>query len=131
MIALLDANVLIALTAEDHVHHDAAESWMLGWGGGVATCPVTQGALVRFVLRGGGTAAVALAVLRGLTARPDHEQWPDDLGYDRVDLRGVVGHRQVTDAYLAALARSRGARLATFDAGLAVLHADVVEPLEG
>jgi predicted nucleic acid-binding protein len=60
-----------------------------------------------------------------------HEFWPDDLGYDVVDLRGVVGHRQVPDAYLAALARSRGGRLATLDRALALLHPDVallVEP---
>ena len=31
------------------------------------------------------------------------------------------------DAYLAALARSHGGRLATFDKGMAALHADVVE----
>jgi hypothetical protein len=36
-----------------------------------------------------------------------------------------MGHRQVTDAYLAALARQQGGRLVTFDAGLAVLHPDV------
>jgi predicted nucleic acid-binding protein len=40
---------------------------------------------------------------------------------------GVIGHRQVTDAYLAALARQRGGRLATFDAGLAQLHPDVAQ----
>jgi predicted nucleic acid-binding protein len=53
-----------------------------------------------------------------LTARPEHEFWPDDLPYDASILRGVLGHRQVTDAYLVALARRRRARLATFDAGL-------------
>jgi uncharacterized protein len=44
-----------------------------------------------------------------------------------VRLDGVIGHRQVTDAYLAELARRREARLATFDKGLAALHADVAE----
>ena len=129
--ALLDANVLIALTAADHLHHDPAETWLAGWSGGLATCPVTQGALVRFVLRSGGTAGMAEQVLRGVTRRPDHEFWPDDLDHRDVDLRGVVGHRQVTDAYLAALARSRGGRLASFDRGVAALHPDVVEPLTG
>jgi len=37
----------------------------------------------------------------------------------------IHGQRQVTDAYLAALARVRSGRLATFDRGLAALHADV------
>lgn len=129
MTALLDANVLIALVAEDHVHHDLAESWLVGWSGGIATCPVTQGALVRFVLRGGGTSVTALTVLGGLTSRPDHSLWPDDLDFAGVDLRGVVGHRQVTDAYLAALARVHGGRLATLDRALTALHPDVAEPL--
>lgn len=39
----------------------------------------------------------------------------------------VIGHRQVTDAYLAQLARAQGGKLATFDQGLAKLHHDVAE----
>jgi hypothetical protein len=41
----------------------------------------------------------------------------------------VIGHRQVTDAYLAQLVRGRGGRLATFDHGLAKLHDDIAELL--
>jgi predicted nucleic acid-binding protein len=41
----------------------------------------------------------------------------------------VIGHRQVTDAYLVALARHHDGRLATFDRGLAALHDDAVELL--
>jgi predicted nucleic acid-binding protein len=40
---------------------------------------------------------------------------------------GVIGHRQVTDAYLAQLARANHGRLATFDRGLAALHTDIAE----
>lgn len=43
------------------------------------------------------------------------------------DLTHVVGHRHVTDAYLAALAASRGGRLATFDQALAASVPDLVE----
>lgn len=125
MIALLDANVLIALTETDHVHHDASESWLVSWEGPFASCPITQGALVRSLVRNGSSAADASVVVRDLRASARHESWPDDLPYDEVDLRGVMGHRQVTDAYLAALARSRGARLATFDRALAGLHPEV------
>lgn len=39
----------------------------------------------------------------------------------------MQSHRQVTDAYLAALARTHGGRLLTFDRGLAAAHADVAE----
>ena len=41
--------------------------------------------------------------------------------------RGIIGHRQVTDAYLAQLARARGSRLATFDQAMAKLHDDVAD----
>jgi len=58
---------------------------------------------------------------------PRHEFWPDDVPYTDVPVQGIVGHRQVTDAYLAQLARSRGARLATFDDAMAKLHHDVAD----
>lgn len=48
---------------------------------------------------------------------------PDSVTYAEADLEGVRGHRQVTDAYLVALAASRrGARLATLDRALAQMH---------
>src|SRR5687768_10078256 len=100
MTALLDANVLIALTVTDHVHHDVAEEWFAGTTGPFATCPLTQGALVRAWLRAGSTSADAVAVLRSVTTSDRHEFWSDDQPYTEIDLRGVVGHRQVTDAYL-------------------------------
>lgn len=40
-------------------------------------------------------------------------------------LASVRGHAGVTDAYLAALARHHGGRLATLDRRLADLHPDV------
>lgn len=129
MTVLLDANVLIAVVVTDHVHHDQAESWFAELGGPFATCPITQGALVRLLVRHGATAAHSLEVLAGVVARGEHRFWADDLGFDAISLTGVVGHRQVTDAYLAGLARHHGGRLATFDRGLAATHADVTDLL--
>ena len=129
MTDLLDANVLIALGDSEHVHHEAVEEWLVG-SPAFATCPVTQGALLRHALRRGASTTEATDVLGSVTADERHQFWPDDLGYGDVDLRGVVGHRQVTDAYLAALARVRGGRLATLDRGLALLHPDVALLLE-
>lgn len=125
MTVLLDVNVLIALTVTDHVHHDVTEDWFLETPQPFATCPLTQGALVRFLVRSGATGYEAVSVVRGLRDSDRHEFWPDDLAYDDVDMRGVVGHKQVTDTYLAGLARARGGRLATLDRALAVLHDDV------
>jgi toxin-antitoxin system PIN domain toxin len=122
---LLDANVLTALTVTDHIHHEVVEGWFVERSEPFATCPVTQGALVRLLLRNGSGARDAIEVVRGLRAADGHEFWPDELSYDAVDMRGVVGHKQVTDAYLAGLARSRSGRLATLDRALAVLHDDV------
>ena len=53
-----------------------------------------------------------------------------EFDHDAATLRGLVGHRQVTDAYLAARARTAGGRVATLDRGLAALHAEVVELID-
>lgn len=127
MTFLLDANVLIALVVEDHVHHTAAETWYAETAAAIATCPITQGSLVRLLIREGQSAQSATAVVSALMTQPRHVFWPDDAAFDAVSLTGVIGHRQVTDAYLAHLARTHDGRLATFDQGLAQLHADVAD----
>jgi predicted nucleic acid-binding protein len=65
----------------------------------------------------------ALDVLRGFTDSPHHVFWPDDFSLsDRRFPPGLLmGHRQVTDAYLIALAIRRGGRLATLDRGISAL----------
>lgn len=127
MTALLDANVLIALISTDHLHHTAAEAWLTNTSEAFATCPITQGSVIRFVIWQGNAAARAKALLAEVTADPRHVFWPDSMGYEEVLMDGVFGHAQVTDAYLAELARVNGGRLATFDRGLAGLHSDVAE----
>ena len=125
MTALLDANVLIALVVSEHVHHDAAAEWLSASDAGFATCPITQGSLVRFLVRTGQTAAAARDVISAVEGANRHEFWPDSVSFTDVEVGGVVGHRQVTDAYLAQLARSRKGQLATLDSGLAHLHSDI------
>ena len=127
MTVLLDANVLIALLVDDHVHHEAAEAWFIDMADHFATCPITQGSLMRLLVREGQSAAAAHAILDGTTADPRHEFWADDIPYTDVPTQGIVGHRQVTDAYLAQLARAHGSRLATFDQAMAKLHHDVAD----
>jgi len=124
---LLDTNVLIALVVADHVHHDAAEAWFATDTDAFATCPITQGGLIRLLIRQGQPAKAAIDLLSAVAVHSRHEFWPDDQSFDAVSVRGVIGHRQVTDAYLAHLARVRDARLATFDQGLAKLHSDVAD----
>lgn len=127
MTVLLDANVLIALLVGDHVHHAAAENWFSGTDDAFATCPVTQGSLMRLLVREGQSAGAARTLLSQALASPRHEFWPDDVAYTQVPMTGIVGHRQLTDAYLAQLARTRSARLATFDQAMARLHKDVAD----
>lgn len=115
---LLDANALIALTLTDHEHHERVASWSAGVDH-MALCPVVEGSLIRFLVRLGQSPATAKAVLDGLHASPRCEFWSDALSYRHADLGHVVGHRQVTDAYLAALAASNDAVLVTLDEALA------------
>jgi uncharacterized protein len=127
MTTLLDANLLVALVISDHVHHEPAEEWLSSGDSAFATCPMTQGSLVRLLVRDGQPVAAAKQIITAIQTNPRHELWPDSVSFVDVKLDGVVGHRQVTDAYLAQLARTHRGRLATFDRGLAQLHSDVAE----
>jgi predicted nucleic acid-binding protein len=109
------------------VHHDAAEDWFTSSGDSFATCPSTEGSLLRLLIRGGQTANDAQAILNAVQSSERHQFWPDSITCSDVPLNGVLGHRQVTDSYLAHLARVRDGRLATFDQGLAKLHTDVAD----
>jgi len=126
---LLDANVLIALVVTDHVHHDVAEEWFANCDDSFATCPITEGSLLRLLIREGQSANDAQAVLDAVKGSERHAFWPDSVSYSDVPMNGVLGHRQVTDSYLAQLARARGGQLATFDQGLAKLHTDIADLL--
>ena len=127
MVWLLDANVAVAHVHEEHEHHGRVERW-LAQVDKVATCPIIEGALVRYLVRMGASGAEIRGPLASLANRPGHEFWPDDLSYTDADLSQVIGHRQVTDAYLVSLVRCHGqdARLATLDQGLALTHPDAV-----
>lgn len=126
MRALLDVNVLIALLDANHVHHRVAMRWMernadAGW----ASCPITQNGCIRIMSQPGYPNAVPAASVAGRLAEaaalPLHEFWPDDvsiLAPGGIDWTRILGSRQVTDAYLLALAVKRKGRLVTFDKGV-------------
>ena len=128
-IHLVDANVLIALLVPDHQHHGAAESWMDGLEDAdlIASDPAVEGALTRYAVRIGHSAAQVQRTLRRVHEIARWRFWPDDLPYADSDLSTVRGHRQVTDSYLASLARHHGGRLVTFDRALAARFPDVVD----
>ena len=121
---LLDTNVLIALLWPSHQQHDLAMKWFARHRGkGWATCPFTQAGFVRIVSnpafsRDAVQPREATQVLSANTASKDHTFWADDLSFaDAVAFAGVrlMGHQQVTDAYLLGLAIIRGGILATLD----------------
>lgn len=105
MIHLLDANALIALLAADHEQHDAIEDWISQIDEfRFATCPITEGSLVRYFFLNKAKHEVGEALAQ-IYADSRHVFWPDDIDYRSVDISKLSGHRQVTDAYLAELAR--------------------------
>lgn len=127
---LLDTNLLIALLWPSHERHGLALKWFIRHRGrGWATCPVTQAGFVRIVSnpafsRDAVQPREAIHVLSANTAAKDHTFWPDELPFaDAVAFTGVrlMGHQQVTDAYLLGLAVRRGGILATLDQRIAAL----------
>ena len=127
---LLDTNVLIALLWPSHERHEVAMKWFArhrakGW----ATCPFTQAGFVRIVSnpafsRDAVQPRDAAQVLLANTAARDHVFWDDDLPFAKaVAFAGVrlMGHQQVTDAYLLGLAVHHGGMLATLDRRVSAL----------
>ena len=121
---LLDANVLIALVNRSHLHHAPARDWFAATDRRFATCPITQGSLLRHYFRDVEDASPAGAhqLIESIGTMPGHEFWADRISYASVDLNRILGHRQVTDAYLVALVQQHNAKLATLDRGLHLLH---------
>ena len=132
-VVLLDANILIALAWPQHVHHALAHRWFgrLGkraW----ATCPITQLAFVRIssnprVIDQAVSPRQAAQVLATIVNLPGHKFLSCDLtvaGLPTFTNATLVGHRQVTDAYLLDLARHHRGTLATLDRGVLELVAD-------
>ena len=66
----------------------------------------------------------AQEVLAGVRSASGCVFWPDAISYRDVDGSTIQGHRQVTDTYLATLARHHGGRLATLDTALAERRPD-------
>ena len=65
-----------------------------------------------------------MAVLSGSLAHPAHNFWTEDVSVSDALMqfgRRLLGHQQVTDAYLLALAIRKKGRLATLDDSLSAL----------
>jgi toxin-antitoxin system PIN domain toxin len=128
-------NVLVALAWPNHVHHEAAHRWFAArqrakqrW----ATCPITQSGFVRVssnarVVPQARLPIEAIQLLARMLALPGHEFWSDEVSIvssSHVAREKLVGHGQVTDAHLLALAIARRGLLVTFDGGVAEIVPD-------
>jgi len=130
-VVLLDSSVLIALGFSTNTAHERVTDWFAKRDGRFATCPITQGAFIRVAMKMGGVSfSDGLLALGSIVNRPTHQFVGNGLEYFQVSPTGVVGHAQVTDAYLAQLARHSQMRLATLDRAQAALHADVAYLVE-
>jgi uncharacterized protein len=135
---LLDTNVLIALAWPNHVHHREAIEWFQGKAvSAFSTCPITQTGFVRISSNPAftpnpRTPQEALQVMNEITRMAGHGFVPDDLSAPAAlsDASTLATHRQVTDAYLLALAVAHNAVLATLDRGIRGLARRCPERLE-
>ncbi|MDO5494333.1 MAG: VapC toxin family PIN domain ribonuclease [bacterium] len=118
---LVDVGVLIALMDPNHGSHEEVHEWagthLARW----STCPITENGFVRILSQprypGHVTPSQALDLLSAARSTPGHEFWPCDISLTdgRLDPRHLVGHRQVTDSYLLALAVAHEGTLVTLD----------------
>ena len=133
---LLDANALIALGWPTHEHHPRMINWFsqharAGW----ASTAFTQSAFVRIISqpafsgRSIAVGEVAELLLRN-TVHPKHRLVPLDFGFAEVWAActgGILGHRQITDAWLLTAAIRSGMKLLTFDTGIEQLLVNTQE----
>lgn len=129
---LLDGNALLALSIPGLAEHEAARRWFEAIVSSFATCPITQGTLLRLHPRFSEDPRVEAGwqLLEAMIAHPAHVFWADTLSYAEVSPKRLQGGAQVTDAYLAALARHHKGKVATFDKAFSLLHPDVVVKID-
>jgi hypothetical protein len=127
---LLDVNTLLALAWPNHQFHDSAREWFRERSGPWCTCALTQLGFVRLSSNPAFTNQArrpleALAVLQSMCAHPEHRfiaETPEltDTTFRRMVTR-MLGHQQVTDGFLLAVAQSQALELVTFDRRLVPL----------
>jgi predicted nucleic acid-binding protein len=121
---LLDVNVWVALLDEAHVFHAQALAFIERRRVRIATCPLVENGVVRVLNLPGysrlgpvGFEVVARR-LADICAMVDHVFWPDDVSLrtpGMVNWPRVLGHDQITDLYLLALAIAHDGCLVTLD----------------
>jgi toxin-antitoxin system PIN domain toxin len=135
--ALLDTNVLLALTWPNHQHHAEAHKWFSAQSGyGWATCAVTQLGFIRLSANPAYTPAPvsppeAASLLERLLRHKSHRFWPSPSAATPGIYSRTLGHQQINDAYLVELARHQRGRFVTFDTRAAAHDNDIVHVISG
>ncbi len=114
---LLDVSFLVACAWSSHARHTAARGWLESQPA-FALCPLSELGFLRVSLSPAYRAAFADAqvALTNITSRKQARFVSADLSATK--LPTLTSHAEVTDAYLVALARAHGLRLATLDDAL-------------
>ena len=120
--------MLLALLDGAHVHHERARDWLLAQAGtGWASCPLTQNGFIRIISQpaypGPVSVHQATSLLAEAASSVHHHFWPDNLSLlDRsvFDHSQIHGSKQITDAYLLALAVKHGGRLVALDRSIPI-----------
>ena len=118
---LLDVNVLIALTEEEHIHYPMVMKWFntpgLDWG----LCAFTEAALLRITANprvGKLTLEESIHLLAVLVRHPGYRYWPITASWSVLAApfqERLFGHQQITDAFLLGLAVKENGILVTLD----------------
>ena len=137
-ILLLDVNVLVALAWPHHQFHGTATRRLARRRQKWATCAVTQLGFIRVSSNRNVVGVTvrprdAALLLAKMVADPMHcyfGRLPHPLAAESVaSYSRLVGHQQVSDAYLLSVARANQAVLLTFDTRLAAITASD-DPIE-
>jgi hypothetical protein len=131
--ALLDVNVLLALAWPNHQFHLPARRWISSHEGTWCTCALTQLGFVRLSSNPAFTdqakpPAEAAGLLLRMTQHGGH-RFISELPTLEIPafaraLERMLGHQQITDGYLVALAEHHEIRLVTFDRRIEAISKD-------
>lgn len=128
MAYLLDVNVLVALHDLSHRHNAVVFDWFSQKRDGPwASCPITENGLVRVLSQPSYEASISSGLAAELLWQTiqdtDHRFWSDDVSIVApgvIRYEHLIGHRQITDAYLLALTVAREGRLVTLDRAMPI-----------
>lgn len=110
----MDVNVLLAYGWVDHPFHLRCSTW-IDHTQSFVTCPTVELGFLRISMTSVFNADFydAQAVLKSIVSKDAATRIPCDLSVDQIP--EVTSYKDTTDAYLVALAKKHGLKLATFD----------------